>query len=828
MKEIDYIEKTLFEIKKYGFPGYENTFDNLKIKSPQKGPIVRLFHSYTNTGVADFLSNLRHVCTIFRQPIRVPDDAFSWAKHYEEDFGLSVDIENQTVSAKPNVLTDIEDLKYSYSLIKRRNNANSFPDPDLFNYFGFTSYISLSQKMMIQTMKNMELGSTLLACLPTGNGKSLLWQYGVACGKFSHTTIVIVPTNALATDHAKSDQKRFERLPWIESINYEAADYNNDLAKMDYLCSKIKDSSRFILYISPEGLTNSGIKKAIIDSARRGNMSSIVIDEAHLVIDWGMKFRPEFQFLPALIKQIKDYSNNSIYTVLLSATITEHDKYILYQIFGDDKFIEYRGDELRPEIEYFKHHCYSENERQELLERLIRVVPKPAIVYVGTIAQSEKYEQLIRNIGFKRIERFNGQTVDREKIITKWRNDEIDIIVATSAFGMGVDKADVRTIITAYTPENISRYYQEVGRSGRDGYSSLNFVLYCPREDKGVVASSTDKKVISTSNLWSRWQALQLNSEKAEGNCITLDTDAKHGDLTYEITGTQNSGWNDNVISMLARAGFISILDVNRKKTNDNHKAYKIKVRIDDINICFEEQEYIEKIDKFRELERQEIVDGRDTVCQLLEDDDGGCYATAFVNEFIYSSMLCSGCPYCRKNGVKPYFTKSRTYIFSQNRIIDKKKNYLFRNIASVCTNHKTYGMIEYDENTTDDDIEKLIIKMICAETNIIVLDKKERLNIKNISSYSSKELLIIEAQELADIQDTFISGSILYILTEDDVNNSLMIKAAKKYKKRELDLNQIFLAPTDYFDEEESRYLVDCVEYVKNINVLLGEEIIC
>ena len=119
------------------------------------------------------------------------------------------------------------------------------------------------------------------------------------------------------------------------------------------------------------------------------------------------------------------------------------------------------------------------------------------------------------------------------------------------------------------------------------------------------------------------------------------------------------------MISMLARAGFVTILDVWRKKTKDNHKAYFVKVRINDFDIWNNEQLYIAKIDDFREKERQELILGRETVKQLLETDEWGCYANAFKSIFLYTEKLCGGCPFCRKNGVEEYYDKAKQYLIA-------------------------------------------------------------------------------------------------------------------------------------------------------------------
>jgi hypothetical protein len=572
---------------------------------------------------------------------------------------------------------------------------------------------------------------------------------------------------------------------------------------------------------------------AINRAAARGTLSSIVIDEAHLVVDWGMKFRPEFQFLPGLLRKIKEASNHSIYTVLLSATYTSNDRDVLLKLFGDEKIYEYRGDELRPEISYYRQHCKSEEERRQLLIKLIAVVPKPVIVYVGTVKNSEEYEALIKQAGYRRVSRFNGDTNDtaRERLISDWRSNKIDIMVATSAFGMGVDKADVRTVITAYTPENISRYYQEVGRSGRDGYSALNFVLFCPKIDSGLVSSNTDKKLIGTDNLWKRWKALQNNAKtvqtEGETDCYLLDTDTRHEDLTYEITGGYNSGWNDNVVSMLARAGYITILDIWRKGNSNNHKAYFIKIRINDISLCFDEDKYISEIDDFRQKERDEIVNGKETVNQLLTSDDWGCYANAFKSVFNYPGRLCGGCPICRKNGAAEYREETKHYLLT-NAVIEHKKKFHFRNFASVCTDQRSKILIGLENSLSEEEKIKLVEKLIIAEAYIFAFADTDFLHIQDYDLLENNDVLLLNTNELLAMPDSLVSGTIVYFFGDKEEDNNKMLRYSKRCAKRKKEVNHIFVANIDYYWPDENRKLIDCVEDVKLVSTILGEENIC
>ena len=115
-------------------------------------------------------------------------------------------------------------------------------------------------------------------------------------------------------------------------------------------------------------------------------------------------------------------------------------------------------------------------------------MPRPIIIYVSKRDDAKEWKKKLIEKGYRSVEIFSGSTVDseRERIIRQWNHDEIDIIVATSAFGMGVDKRDIRTVIHCCLPESINRFYQEVGRGGRDGFASISLLSYVYDEDTSV------------------------------------------------------------------------------------------------------------------------------------------------------------------------------------------------------------------------------------------------------------------------------------------------------------------------------------------------------
>ena len=818
------IEKVLSEYKTINNPfEYVSSILDEDTTKTEKNLLIRIIVCLQRNNILEFYSHLRQCLAFIKDGIQAPKYIIDLCKHASNEYGFIIGEAQNTLEINAYALADVLDLKYDYSFINRRKKNGTIADSGLYNLFGYTNYLSLQQKLAIFQMKQLLPGDTYLACLPTGSGKSLIWQYGVARGQFRGATIVVVPTVALAIDHQNSDKEVFKRLPWIKSVAYSSQRSNEDEELLASICQDIENRKNYILYISPEGLTNYSICEALVKSAKNKNLSAIVIDEAHLIIDWGMKFRPEFQYIPALLGQLQKYANNKIYTVLLSATITEPDKETLKTLFNGNRYVEFRGDELRHEPEFYIHKCLNEKERISLLKRIILTAPKPAIVYVGTLEQCSSYYKEIKDLGFTRCSMFTGDLTgdQRSYLLNRWRNNEIDIMVATSAFGMGVDKGDVRTIITAYTPENISRYYQEVGRSGRDGYSSLNFVIYCPQVDAKAVGSFTDSKLIGTDNLIKRWTALRNNTttyeESIESDCLWIDTDVVPEHLKGTETGSKNQNWNESVILLLARANLIEILSVIR--TYGSHKAFRIKIKIKNFEILDDEIKLENYIDEFRTNERSVIDYEKLNMQLLLNSSKETCVSNFFAETFPYTGVFCAGCPACRKAEVSNTYGTPQIYSNSLKKGINYFK---FNSDLNMNNDGFQVGTIIYD-GTLDDMFRTQVVKKLFMH-GIDIIICEGHIIIDELSQLTNDNYLIINSSELKRIMKLLKEYNIAFIIEPDsnDAQSSL-VQARSLINNNNITL----VVPNGLYDEQEGRAVSEYSEYVIQANYFVMEEIL-
>lgn len=228
-----------------------------------------------------------------------------------------------------------------------------------------------------------------------------------------------------------------------------------------------------MLVLSPE-VALGAARELLIEAAQdpsqklpglEAHLTTFFVDEAHIIESWGRSFRPDFQRLPGLVEALRE-SNPALRTVLLSATVNDAARAELKRAYGTAEFLAVEAKVARYEFDLVHTRIETAAERDALLVRLIDRLPRPAIIYTTLVKHAERLHDAINVNGYKRLALFTGQVDDgtsRLRIVSDWRAGNIDLVVATSAFGMGIDKDDVRAVIHACVPESPSRYYQEIG-----------------------------------------------------------------------------------------------------------------------------------------------------------------------------------------------------------------------------------------------------------------------------------------------------------------------------------------------------------------------------
>lgn len=326
--------------------------------------------------------------------------------------------------------------------------------------YGLTRYKefkSLEQKLAVFGALNTPEGYTTLVSLPTGGGKSLITQ--TMAYQQQGLTIVIVPTVSLAIDQVRNAKNNIKHNADNEIFCYYSG---IELERKNALRNAIKSETARLLFISPEALIRNTEFVSMINEANiKKYLKNLIVDEAHIAIEWGDFFRVDYQCLEPWHNELLAI-NSQLRTVLLSATFTKVAVTKLKQMFAStDKWIEIRCDALRREPRYLLVKAKSYSDKNCKMIELVKKLPHPMVIYINSPKEAEEIKKTLVEGGLDNLETFTGNTksAERERIIKDWADDKIDLIIATSAFGVGVDKGDVRTVLHLYVPDTPNQYY---------------------------------------------------------------------------------------------------------------------------------------------------------------------------------------------------------------------------------------------------------------------------------------------------------------------------------------------------------------------------------
>lgn len=434
-------------------------------------------------------------------------------------------------------------------------------DPVLFESMGLPNYTGQGQREAVRALLQLPDGYTLIANLPTGSGKSLLAQLPPLIEQESQMTLAIVPTVALAMDQAfRMEELLRRRFPHRE---FPPLAFHGGLAKEERhkVFQAIRQGTQPILFTSPEFAVGS-LRESLQQAASQARLHRIFIDEAHLVVGWGNGFRPAFQLLPALIRMLRSSANNcQIRVVLASATITDPTLRDLRLLFGPaHKVHVVSAVHLRPEIRYASVLCSDSNRTERVLEA-VQLAPRPFILYVTRPDEADAWLQQLRQAGLKRLSKFTGATPpdERKRLLEAWGSNKLDGMVATSAFGLGVDKSDVRTVIHATLPESLDRYYQEVGRAGRDGRAGAALLLHTPTDDEQATSLALPK-LIGDEKAFERWSSMVETAEPHPNIPEVYWVDLTQLPSHLRVKSEASVDWSVRALTLMARARLIELV----------------------------------------------------------------------------------------------------------------------------------------------------------------------------------------------------------------------------------------------------------------------------
>ena len=435
-------------------------------------------------------------------------------------------------------------------------------DPFLKEASGFEEYVSAGQREAVRSAFLMPAGTTLIVALPTGSGKSLVAQAPVLVhGLESGLTLCIVPTTALALDQARLMATMLKARN--SNLQLPAMAWHSGLRAEERLAIKraIRNVRQGILYCSPEAATGA-LLPALYDVARAGGLRYLVIDEAHLLSQWGDGFRPAFQMLAGLRRGLlAACAGEKFRTILMSATLSPETVETIDALFGPKRSVQMvAAIHLRPEPRYWIHREDDEEVKRRKVLEALRRAPRPFILYVTKRDDARAWLQILKAEGLTRVACFHGETDDQDRqwIIDAWAENRLDGVVATSAFGVGIDKADVRTVIHATVPETVDRFYQEVGRGGRDG-KACNSLLLFSALDRNVAETLSAPNLISDELGFERWYALTTFRKVLDAHGFLLEVDLDVVPPRLKQQSDYNAAWNMRTLIMMARAGLLDL-----------------------------------------------------------------------------------------------------------------------------------------------------------------------------------------------------------------------------------------------------------------------------
>jgi ATP-dependent DNA helicase RecQ len=338
-------------------------------------------------------------------------------------------------------------------------------------YFGYSTFRPLQEEIVTDILA----GKDVFVLMPTGAGKSICYQ--VPALVFDGITIVVSPLISLMKD----------QVDGLRQNGISCAYLNSSLSKkeQDLIVERLRANTISLLYIAPERL----MQEQFIEFLQQLQVRLFAIDEAHCISEWGHDFRPEYK---SLKKLRLSFPNTPV--VALTATATERVKEDIITSLQLQKGKTYTASFNRNNLEYA---VYPKNKVSEQLLAYVKNHPGVSgIIYHQSRENVEKTATMLQKNGIKALPYHAGlDSKTRQEYQERFIKDDVDIIVATIAFGMGIDKPNVRYVIHADLPSNLERYYQETGRAGRDGLKS-ECILYYSYADKITIEYFIRKKSI--------------------------------------------------------------------------------------------------------------------------------------------------------------------------------------------------------------------------------------------------------------------------------------------------------------------------------------------
>ena len=467
-------------------------------------------------------------------------------------------------------------------------------------YWGFDSF-RLSQADIVQSAIN---GHDTFALLPTGGGKSICFQVpGLAR---DGVCIVVSPLIALMQDQVQNLKKRGIKAAALTSGMYRK--------EIDIILDNAKFGGLDFLYVSPERLQTDLFKVRF----KQMKVALIAVDESHCVSEWGHDFRPPY----TQIKDLREVHPNVPFIAVTATATKRVQKDIIEQLNLKSPNI-FSGDFSRPNISYEVYKV--ENKLQSILKVCDKFQGKCGIIYCQTRRSTKEIAKFLQGQNYP-VGIYNGgmDNAARSKQLEQWMNDKVRIMVATNAFGMGIDKPDVRFVLHYEIPNNLEAYFQEAGRAGRDGKNSRNLAFY---EEKDIVKmkEQLELQFPPLEFVKTVYQAICNHCRIAigSGHNESYDFDFRSFIKKYDLAPLETY----NALKILQLNDTISYQEGAFKKTRlkfavDNKTLYNYQLKYEDIDqiSTFLSRSYPGIFTDFQEIDEERIAKKLNTTTRHITE----------------------------------------------------------------------------------------------------------------------------------------------------------------------------------------------------------------
>ncbi|GGW33955.1 hypothetical protein GCM10010503_07550 [Streptomyces lucensis JCM 4490] len=586
-----------------------------------------------------------------------------------------------TPQAQQSAREDLKQIHLGEDSPHRRHLESQSADPYWAEALGYQEYVSVGQQQAARAVALAPAGSTTIVCLPTGHGKTAVAQAAaLLAGARGGVSVVVVPTVILALDMEARTQAALARQGRQSPTGHYAYTGGMPQETKRQICDDVRTGRQRVLFTSPEAVVTA-LKKPLEDAAEAGLLQYFVIDEAHLVEQWGTGFRPEFQTMASHRRTWlrKAPQDQAPVTVAMSATLTHQQVSLLEQLFAEEGQAQVVwASQLRHEPSYYVDTCPDDESRDQAVIDAVAMLPRPLALYTTRVKDAVDWAERLRQAGFHRVTEVTGKSTDdqRRQSLEGWAGStpvgaertRFDVVVGTSAFGLGVDLPDVRTVVHACLPETTDRYYQEVGRAGRDGNPCIAYMATAPG-DEALAESINRSPQLTAERAWARWRAMWVGRTATDNGAHRLSLEALPADMP-EGFGRHRS-WNERILNFMVRAGLIKVTIPEPPQRGERETDTTWQGRLDAFYTSLGKQFDVFLVDgqtndrtyflqRFNDVRRLIINDQRDAAGRLRKILRGDrCWGEALADHYrvpyrqgvLTTGVTCRGCPPCRKQG---------------------------------------------------------------------------------------------------------------------------------------------------------------------------------